>query len=174
MTRKIGSLTLRTHTAALRTKLRSRRGSRFTAMKRYSLCSCKLPADSSKRRRVHSTSSSLALQAFVDVSSQCGLQGVVPRGDEGANGPFFCLTCCSQLEKLSKVKANLCHLTGDVTRKITATATLLGLSAQSGRLLSVQEIRRSPSLSVPSITKTPAARHVLSAKRTRYVRAFLR
>ena len=109
-------------------------------MKRCSLCSCTLPADSSKRRRVHSTSSSLALQAFVDVSSQCGLQGVVPRRDEGANGPFFCLSCCSQLEKFSKVKANLHHLTGDVTRKITATATYLGLSAQSaaGRPLSVQ------------------------------------
>lgn len=94
-------------------------------MKWCLLCSCTLPEDSSKHGQVHSISSSLALQAFIDVSSQCGLQGIVPREDRGVNGPFYCLPCSSQLEKLSKVKANLCHLTEDVTHKIKATTVVL-------------------------------------------------
>ena len=97
-------------------------------MKWCLLCSCTLPVDSSKHRRVQSTSSSLVLQAFVDVSSQCGQQGVVPCADKGINGQFFCLACCFQF----KVKVNLCHLTEDVTRKTKATAARLGLSACSG------------------------------------------
>lgn len=101
-------------------------------MKLCSLCSCALPEHSSRCRRVHSTSSSLALQAFVDVSYQSGLQGVVPHEDRGVNGLFYCLPCSSQLEKLSKVKANLCHLTEDVICKIKATAVGLRISARSG------------------------------------------
>ena len=107
---------------------------RAMAMKLCSLCYCTLPEESSRRRRLHSTSSSLALQAFVDVSSQCGLQRVVPHVDKGVNGPFLCLACCSQLEKFSKVKTNLYHLTEDVTRKISATAVCLGLSACPGKI----------------------------------------
>ena len=106
------------------------------AMKLCSLCYCTLPEESS-RRRFYSTSSSLALQAFVDVSSQCGLQRVVPHVDKGVHGPFLCLACCSQLEKFSKVKTNLYHLTEDVTRKISATAVCLGpgLSARPGKIM---------------------------------------
>ena len=109
----------------------SRVRSRFAAMKWCSLCWCVLSEDSSKRRRLHGTSSSLALQVFVDVSSQCGHQGV-SRTDQGANGLFLCIPCSSQLEKLSKVKTNLSHLTEAVTRKINATAVQLGLTARSG------------------------------------------
>ena len=96
-----------------------------------SLCSCTLPEESSKRRRLHSTSSSFALQAFIEASSQCGLERVVPRGDQGVNGPFLCLACCSQLEKMSKLRANLRHLTEEVTSKIKKTAAQLNVSKDS-------------------------------------------
>ena len=46
---------------------------------------CALPKDLTKRRKFHSTSSSFALQAFVEVSSQVGLESVVPQEDIGAN-----------------------------------------------------------------------------------------
>ena len=86
-------------------------------MKLCSLCHCDLPKDSTKRRRLHGTSSSFALQAFVELSSKAGLEGVVPKGDKGADGPFLCLACHSQLEKVAKLKANLRFLTEDVEKK---------------------------------------------------------
>ena len=97
-------------------------------MKRCSLCSCNLPADSTKRRRLHGTSSSFALQAFVEISSQAYLETVVPRGDKGVDGPFLCLQCHSQLEKISKVKTSLKYLTEDVERKIKQTAAILNIT----------------------------------------------
>ena len=55
-------------------------------MKRCSLCYCELPKDSTKRRRLRSTSSSFSLQAFIEVSSEAGLESSVPVRDEGADG----------------------------------------------------------------------------------------
>lgn len=104
----------------------------FVTMKRCSLCNCSLPEDSTKRRRLHGTSSSFALQAFLEVSLRAGLGSVVPREDKGADGPFLCLACHSQLEKVSKLKANLAFLTEDVERKLKQTATSLNVITPSG------------------------------------------
>ena len=89
-----------------------------SAMKQCSLCNCTLPPDTTKRRRLHGTSSSFALQTFVEISSQAHLGSLVPCGDKGVDGPFLCLPCHGQLEKISKLKANLKYLTGDVERKM--------------------------------------------------------
>ena len=103
------------------------------AMKRCSLCYCELPKDSTKRRRLHGTSSSFSLQALVEVSSEAGLGSAVPTKDRGADGPFLCLPCHSQLEKVSKLKANLRFLTEDVKKKLKNTAASLNVAmAQSG------------------------------------------
>ena len=72
-------------------------------------------------------SSSFALQVFKDASAQVGLDSVVPP-DKGIHGPFLCLPCCNQLEKMSKLKANLHTLSSDVVRKIKETASHLGVS----------------------------------------------
>ena len=102
-------------------------------MKRCSLCYCELPKDSTKRRRLHGTSSSFSLQAFVEVSLEAGLGSAVPMRDKGADGPFLCLPCHSQLEKVSKLKANLRFLTEDVEKKLKNTAASLNVAmAQSG------------------------------------------
>ena len=83
-------------------------------MKTCSLCSCILPESSSKRRRLYGTSSSFALQAFKEASVQARLERVVSADEGGDYGPFLCLTCFCQLEKISKLKANLRHLSEDV------------------------------------------------------------
>lgn len=115
-------------------------------MKRCSVCSCTLPADATKRRRLHGISSSFALQAFIEISSQTGLESVVPREDKGFEGPFLCLQCHSQLEKISKVKANLKQLTETVQNKIKQTAVVLNIPRPAGRIylslvLIVQKLR---------------------------------
>lgn len=99
------------------------------AAKHCSLCHCTLPTDTTKRRRLHGISSSLALQVFLDVSSQAGLKNVVPLEDHGPrNGPFLCLKCHSQLDKTAKLKANLAHLTTDIERKVKETAATLNIA----------------------------------------------
>ena len=70
-----------------------------TTMKRCSLCSCTLPKDSAKWRRLHGTSYNFALQMFLEVSSKTGLESVVPWEEKVADGPFLCIAYHSQLQK---------------------------------------------------------------------------
>ena len=58
---------------------------------------------------------------------QAGLEGVVPP-NKGIHGPFLCHPCYNQLEKTSKLKANLHALSADVEKKIKETASCLGVS----------------------------------------------
>ena len=103
------------------------------AMKRCSLCYCELPKDSTEWRRLNGTSSSFSLQTFVEVSSEAGLGSAVFMRDKGPDGPFLCSLCHSQLEKVSKLKANLRFLTEGIEKKLKNMAASLNIAmAQSG------------------------------------------
>ena len=70
---------------------------------------------------------------------QAKLESIVSVDKGGENGPFLCLPCFNQLEKISKLKANLRHLSEDVEGKMKATASRLSISvASSGEKLSFQ------------------------------------
>ena len=67
-----------------------------TCMRLCSLYSCTLPEDSSKRRRVHSTSSNLhvALQAFIDIQCELKTESIVPHADQGATTKWTVRLSC--------------------------------------------------------------------------------
>ena len=97
--------------------------------KHCSLCHCTLPTDTTKRRRLHGISSSLAPQVFLDVSSQAGLKNVVSLEDRGPrNGPFLCLKCHSQLDKTAKYPIS-------ITAFSTARSTSMAPSAIAFKFL---------------------------------------
>ena len=56
----------------------------------------------------------------------------MPMIDKGADGPFLCILCHSQLEKVSKLKTNLRFLTEDVEKLKNTAASFNVAMAQSG------------------------------------------
>ena len=60
----------------------------------------------------------------------------MPTKDRGADGLFLCLPCHSQLEKVSKLKANLRFLTEDV-KKLKNTAASLNIAMALSGIASI-------------------------------------
>ena len=87
----------------------------------------------------------------------------MPIRDNGAaDGPFLCIPCHSQLEKVSKLKTNLRFLTEDVEKKLKNTAARFNVAmAQSGihvylQFLLIIMIKICDNLDEPPLDETPS------------------
>ena len=92
------------------------------------LCLVSLPS-ANKRRRLYGASSCTVLELFkveaTRLGERLGLAGVVPSNSCSSDGPFLCLSCFQQFEKLSKVRLNKQELESQLNAKITKTAAAL-------------------------------------------------
>ena len=84
------------------------------------LCLQELPS-ASKRRRLYGPSSKAVLESLKEEARE--LQHEIPPMEASGSGPFLCLPCFQQIEKLSKAKAVVKRLQGEVRAKIIATAS---------------------------------------------------
>ncbi len=95
-----------------------------------SCCLCMQELQSpSKRRRLYGVSSRAALQSLRDEATKRRIEGAIPPQEVSGSGPgpFLCLACFQQLEKLSKVKATMQQLESEVGSKIAAMASAQNL-----------------------------------------------
>ena len=102
------------------------------------LCECSLPI-TTQRRRLHSLSSSIAFQSLKDLSSELGLEAIIPipYAVPSAGGQFLCVCCFKSLEKYAKVKASLNQLDTELKNKIKSVAATLDLSVNSETSFSI-------------------------------------
>ena len=91
------------------------------AGKLCSSCSSGVPSPS-KRRRIFGPSSSLAQQAFREACTRLELENLLPKADRGAEGPFLCLPCFAQFDKIARTKVHLQQLMDSTDNTLIQTA----------------------------------------------------
>ena len=82
-------------------------------------CLCLVSLPSANKRRLYGASSCTVLELFKVEATKIGLAGVVPSNSCSSDGPFLCLPCFQQFEKLSKVRLNEQKLESQLNAKIT-------------------------------------------------------
>ena len=86
-----------------------------------SLCMKVLPS-ASKRRRLYGMSSSIVLQSLREEARKHRFNCFIPPLEASGRGPFLCLPCFQQIERLEKAKAAVQQLETEIGSKIAATA----------------------------------------------------
>ncbi len=100
-------------------------------------CTCTLcllsEKQSSDRRRLYSTPSRLVLKELKALATRFGHSAVVP-ADPGSTAPgpatvqpYLCRKCYAQVERVSKLRADLFKLENDVAKKLHRAAVNLGV-----------------------------------------------
>ncbi len=73
-----------------------------------------------------------AFQSLKDVSSELGLESIIPIPCvSSAEGPFLCVCCFKSLERYAKVKASLNQLDNELKNKMKSVAATLSVKSTS-------------------------------------------